>query len=148
MTLTDDSQRGSAMVLAIGVLALIATLAIVVLAVVVTEKRTSSSTYAHDRAFYSADAATEAGVHWIRSQRSPAAAVDSLNHVRLSDSTITLSPDHRYEYEVQYIGKRHRPGWSIEYKDYIYRVEAVGTSAQQSQAALEVNATRLYREGY
>lgn len=148
MTLDTNHERGSAMVLAIGVLAVVAVMAVVIMAVVISEKRTSSSAYAHDRAFYSADAATEAGVNWIRGQLSPAATVDTLNHVRLTTGVIALSADHRYEFEVEYLGKQHRPGWSVEYKDYIYRVEASGTSAQQSQAALQVNATRLYREGY
>jgi Tfp pilus assembly protein PilX len=148
MTLAPNPERGSAMVLAIGVLAVVAVMAVVIIAVVVSEKRTSSSAYALDRAFYSADAATEAGVNWIRGQLSPAAMVDTLSHVRLSQGVTNLSADHRYEFDVEYLGKQHRPGWSVEYKDYMYRVEATGTSAQQSQAALEVNATRLYREGY
>lgn len=148
MTHTPNPERGSAMVLAIGVLAVIAVMAVVIISVVVSEKRTSSSAYAFDRAFYSADAASEAGVNWIRGQLSPAATVDTLNHVRLSTGVIDLSTDHHYEFEVEYVGKQHRPGWSVEYKDYMYRVEADGTSAQQSQAALQVNATRLYREGY
>lgn len=136
------------MVLALGVLAVVAILAVVVLTIVISEKRTSSAQYANDRAFYSADAATEAGVNWVRGQLSPAATVDTLNHVRLPAGMVNLSTDHHYDFEVEYLGKQHRPGWSAEYKDYMYRVEASGTSAQQSQAALDVNATRLYREGY
>jgi Tfp pilus assembly protein PilX len=148
MTPDQRHERGSAMVLAIGVLAVVAILAIVIIAVVVSEKRTSSSAYAQDRAFYSADAATEAGVNWIRNQRSPGAIMDSLNTVGTSAGTVALSTDHRYTFDVRYVRRQYRPGWSVEYKDYVYRVEAQGTSAQQSQAALEANATRLYREGY
>jgi Tfp pilus assembly protein PilX len=148
MTTARNDERGSAMVLAIGVLAVVAIMAIIIVAVVVSEKRTSASAYSQDRAFYSADAATEAGVNWIRNQRSPAATVDSINTVGTSAGTVALATDHSYTFNVRYVRRQYRPGWSAEYKDYVYSIEAQGTSAQQSQAALEVNATRLYREGY
>ncbi len=148
MTPDQRDERGSAMVLALGVLTVVAILAIIIIAVVVSEKRTSASAYAQDRAFYSADAATEAAVNWIRNQRSPAAIVDSVNTVGTSAGTVALATDHSYTFDVTYVRRQFRPGWSAEYKDYVYRIETEGTSAQQSQAALEVNATRLYREGY
>jgi hypothetical protein len=145
--ITDD-QSGSAMVLAIGVMAVLAVLAVVVISIVIAEKRSSSSQYANDRAFYSADAAGEAGVHWVRGQLSPPALLDSLNSVRLRAGNAVLATDHLYDYSVQFATRRHRLGCSIEYKDYVYRVAASGTSAQQASAAVELNATRLYREGY
>ena len=140
-------ERGFAMVFAIGALLVLAVLALAIVAIVVTEKRNESAEYAHDRAFYSADAAGEAGVNWLRSQKSPAATVDSLSNVRVAQPD-TLTKDHLYQYSVRYVTRRFRPGFSVEYKDYVYVVAASGTSAQQSQAALEVNATRLYKEGY
>jgi Tfp pilus assembly protein PilX len=147
MTVDPKHERGAAMVLALGVLAVLAILAIVIVTVVVSEKRTASSAYALDRAFYSADAATEAGVNWLHGQLSPPATVDTANTVRAQGSVV-LTADHSYQFGVKYVTMQYRPGWSVEYKDYIYRVEASGTSVQQSQAALQVNAMRLYREGY
>lgn len=147
MTSDPSRERGSAMVLAIGVLAVLAVLAIVIIAVVVSEKRISVSAYSQDRAFYSADAATEAGANWLLNQRSPAATLDTANTV-LPPATVALSGDRSYSFDVKYVSRQYRPGWSVEYKDYTYVVEASGTSAQQSQAALKVNASRLYREGY
>jgi Tfp pilus assembly protein PilX len=148
MQSSRNSENGSAMVLAIGVMAVLALIAIVVISVVIAEKRSSSSQYAQDRAFYSADAAGEAGVHWIKTQLSPPALVDTMNSVRAAAGYTALSDDHLYDYSVGYVGKQFRPGWSVEYKDYIYRVDAQGKSAQQSKAAVDFNGTRLYREGY
>lgn len=143
-----NSERGSTMVLALGAMAVLAVIAIVVMSIVIAEKRASSSQYANDRAFYSADAAGEAGVHWIRNQLSPPALVDTSNAVRAPSGYTALGDDHFYDFGVDYVGKQFRPGWSVEYKDYIYRVETTGRSGQQSNAALEFNATRLYRGGY
>ena len=148
MTQRDAHERGAAMVLAMGVLAVLAVLALVVVAIVMGEKRTALSDYSTSRSFYSADAATEAGVNWIKQRKVPAAIVDTSSNVFVANAYTSLSNDHRYKFNVQYTGKRTRTGWSIEYKDYAYSISAVGASAQASQSAIQVDATRLYREGY
>lgn len=148
MTPNLRSERGSAMVFAVGVLAVLAILALIIVSVVVTEKRTAAADYSSERAFYSADAASEAGVNWLRGQLTPPPSLDSLSNVRLSPGAVALTADHSYEFDVRFVTKQFRPGWSVEYKDFVYRVEASGASAQQSQAALEINTTRLFREGY
>jgi Tfp pilus assembly protein PilX len=136
------------MVLVLGVLATLAVLAMVVMSIVVTEKRTQFTEYSNDRSFYSADAAGEAGVAWIRRQASPPPLVDTLSHVSVSNAYTALSSDHQYKYDVKFMRKKFRPGWSVEYKDYEFLVEAKGASAQQAESAVELGAARLFREGY
>lgn len=142
------NERGSAMVMALGVLAALAVLAFVIMGVVVSEKRTQLSEYSHTRSFNTADAASEAGINWIRHQPSPPELVDTLNHVFVRDTMVTLNGSNRYAFDVSFVRKRHRPGWTVEYKDYEFLVAADGLSAQQSRAAVDLGATRLYREGY
>jgi Tfp pilus assembly protein PilX len=148
MTTRTNDERGAAMVLVLGVLAALAILALVVMNITVSEKKTEANDYANNRSFYSADAASEAGVAWIRRQSNPPSLVDTLNHVSLSTAYTALADEDRYKYDVKYVRKRFRPGWSVEYKDYEYLVEARGASAQQTEAAVELGATRLFREGY
>ena len=148
MTHRNSNERGSALVMALGTLVVLAVIAISIVAIVASEKKTGFSEYSGARSFYSADAATEAGVNWIRHQYTPPTPLDSLNRVRVATTFTTMTPSNQYRFDVQYIRKRFRSGWSIEYKDYEYRVDAVGASAQQSQANVELRATRLYREGY
>jgi Tfp pilus assembly protein PilX len=148
MTDRLTNQRGSAMVLALGVLAVLAVLAIVVVSIASSDKWSASSEYTHSRAFYSADAASEAGLHWIRQQPAPPPLLDADKNVLKAGSFTPLSADHRYKANVQYVRKRFRPGWSVEYKDYEYDVLATGASARESQADIDVRATRLFREGY
>ena len=142
------NERGSAMMMALGALTVLAVIAMVALAITITEKRTAFSDFSGARSFYSADAASEAGVHWIRHEYTPPMVLDSLNHVRVTNAYTNLSPGNGYRFDVTYVRKRYRAGWSTEYKDYEYTVGAVGTSAQQSESDIEVKATRLYREGY
>lgn len=141
-------QHGSAMVLAIVVLAVIAVIALVVVSISSSEKWTQFANYTQSRAFYSADAAGEAGVNWIRTQPSPPDILDANNRVFVAGGFTALSSDHQYKYDVQFVRARFRPGWSLEYKDYEYMIEADGISAKQSEAAIEVRAVRVFREGY
>lgn len=143
-----DSERGSALVLAIGVMAVLAILALVIVAVVVSEKKTALADFSGMRSFYSADAASEAGVNWLRNQSIPPQIIDVNNNVFLSGGYTALSTNNQYKFDIQYQRKAVRPGWSIEYKDYTYAVTATGASAQSSQSAISLGVTRLYREGY
>ena len=144
----DSRERGAAMVLALGVLAILAVLALIIVAIAVSEKKTQFADYAGDRAFNSADAATEAGVNWLLLQPAPPPIVDASSNVLVQAGYTNLTSDNQYKFDVTYITKRPRPGWSVEYKDFQYTVKATGASAQQSQAAIDLGATRLYREGY
>lgn len=145
---THSNERGSAMVMALGALTILAVIAVVIVAIVVSEKRTATSDYAGSRSFYSADAASEAGVNWLEHQYTPAAIVDTASNVFVADSFTTIGENNGYQFNVQYVRKRYRAGWSTEYKDYEYRIDATGQSAQQAAANIRVGATRLYREGY
>lgn len=142
------NERGAAMVLVMGVLTALAVLAMVVLAIVSTEKRTSFAEYTNNRSFYSADAAGEAGLAWLRRRGSPPALVDSLNRVSVAVGYTALSSDHRYQYDVRFVQQRFRPGWSAEYLDYEYLVDAKGASSQNSEAGVALGAVRVFREGY
>jgi Tfp pilus assembly protein PilX len=143
-----SNERGNALIMALGALTILAVIAIVIVAVVVSEKRTAFSEYSGSRSFYSADAASEAGVNWLEHQYTPAAVVDTSSHVFVADTFTTIGQQNGYRFNVQYMARRYRPGWSTEYKDYEYRVDATGQSAQQAAASIRVGATRLYREGY
>jgi Tfp pilus assembly protein PilX len=136
------------MVLAIGVMAVLAVLALVIVAVVVSEKKTALADFSGSRSFYSADAASEAGINWLRNQIIPPQIIDVNNNVFLSAGFTALSANNQYRYDIQYVSKKVRPGWSVEYKDYTYNVTATGASAQSSQSAISLGVTRLYREGY
>ena len=142
------TERGSALMMALGAMTVLAVIALVSVALVVAEKRTVFSDYSGARSFYSADAASEAGVHWIRHQYTPPNVLDADKHVRVSTAYTAIGDDNGYRFDVTYVNKRYRAGWSTEYKDYEYHVEALGTSTQQAASDIEVRTTRLYREGY
>ncbi|HUK63175.1 MAG TPA: hypothetical protein VLV15_07580 [Dongiaceae bacterium] len=144
----SHDESGSAMVLALGILVVLAVLALIIVAMVSGEKKTETAEYSGARSFYSADAASEAGVNWLVQQSNPPALVDTNSNVEVSNTYTVLANQHLYRYDVQYIGKQFAPGWPVNFKNYRYTVTARGQSAGQSAAAVQVNATRLFKEGY
>lgn len=148
MKLPLADERGSALILAIGVLVVLAAIAVVIVSVAVSEKKSQFATYTHSRAFYSSDAAGEAGINWIRIQPSPPGLLNAAKDVYLSGAYVPLTPTHSYKFDIKYVRKHFRPGWGLEYKDFEYLIDADGASVQQSESAVEVNALRLYKEGY
>ena len=142
------NEQGSALVLALAVLAGLALMAVIVASIATSSKWTAQSEYTHSRAFYSADAASEAAINWIRLQTEPPDLVGQERHVYQANDFKKLRDENKYKYDVRFARKRFRPGWSVEYMDYEYVVDADGTSAQESEAAVELRALRLFREGY
>jgi Tfp pilus assembly protein PilX len=141
-------ERGSALLLSIGVLVILAAIAVVIVSIAVSEKKSQFATLTQSRAFYSADAAGEAGINWIRIQNSPPSHLDAQKHVYIAGSYTPLSADHSYKCDVTFVTKSPAYGWDADYKNFEYLIDGSGTSVQQSDAAIQVNATRLFREGY
>jgi Tfp pilus assembly protein PilX len=144
----NSNERGSALVTAMGAMVILTVAALSIVTIATTEKVTGFSEYTNARSFYSADAATEAGVNWMRRQKTPPAIVDTSRHVYVANDFTAMENNNRYRFDIGYVRKRHRSGYPVEFKDYEYVVTAVGASAKESQTNLELVATRLYKEGY
>jgi hypothetical protein len=144
----NAEERGSALVLILGSLLVFSALAIIAVSIVTSDKRSAATEYTHNKAFYSADAATEAGLNWLLMQPTPPPLLDADSNVRLAGAPTGLGAGHEYSFGVQYVTKRFRAGWTLDYRDYEFNVEADGASARQAAASVDLVATRLYREGY
>jgi Tfp pilus assembly protein PilX len=143
-----SNDRGFAMVIALTFLTGLAVVAVIIVAVATMEKRTAFNEYTYTRSFYSADAGSEAAVNWLRFLSSPPGFLDPSKTVYVPAGYTTITPEAKYKYNVTYLRKRHRAGWSKEYLDYEYRVDSDGTSVQDSESQVEVQALRLFKEGY
>lgn len=144
--ITND--KGIAMVVALSVITGLALLGVIVIAVATSEKRTAFNEYTHTRSFYAADAGGEMAINWLRIQNTPPNMVDAQKHVSVPTGYDTLSADHLYKYDITFVRKRLRPGWSLEYKDFEYMIESDGASVAESESAIELQTRRLFKEGY
>jgi Tfp pilus assembly protein PilX len=141
-------EKGFAMVSAIAFIAILATIATISIWVAGIEKRVSFSSETHQGSFYAADAGGEAGINWIRTQPTPPNFIGMTKDVYNQASYANLDDDQQYRFNMTYVQKRPRPGWSTEYKDFDYRVLSDGSSVNDNQSQLELNLSRLFKEGY
>jgi len=152
MSTNLSNDRGSALVVALlFILGLTLTAAIVV-RIAGGEKHVAFNDYTHTRAFYSSDAGGEEAINWIRTRR-VAPTPDAQSKVRNQGSYTDLvvagsTEENKYKNSITYDGRRYRPGWSREYVDYDYTITSDGASVQQSSTVVEVQASRLFRQGY
>jgi Tfp pilus assembly protein PilX len=142
------NDRGYAMVVALSFIAGLTLLAVIIITVSISEKRTAFNEYSHSRSFYAADAGGEAAINWLRIQNSPPNLLDAQKHVFVPTGYDTLTDDHKYRFDVTYIKKKTRVGWSHDYKDFEYTIDADGTSVKESESEVEVQVRRLFKEGY
>lgn len=148
VTAVVAQERGSAMILVLGAVVVLTALAMIVVSVTSSDKWASFAEHTHSRAFYSADAASEGGMNWLRNRPNPPPIIGASNSVRNAGAYVNMGDGHSYRYGIKYVTKQFRPGWPVEYKDYVFTVEADGTSSKGAEAAVDLAATRLYREGY
>lgn len=148
MKLLLRDNRGIAMVMTLVIITCLALLAVVIVSVSILEKKTTFNEYTSMRSFYSADAGSEAAVNWLVLQSYPPDMVDTDKHVFVPADFSELSTDHKYQFEITYIRKKIRPGWSPQYKDFEYVIIAEGESVQESESEISLHARRLFKEGY
>lgn len=142
------NEDGLAMVIALLFVTVLGVLAAIITGVATTEKNTSFNDQTYTRTFYSADAGGEAAVNWLRFQNGPPDLLDEGKNVHIPTGYDSLAYDSKYKYGVVYERKRLRPGWSTNYKDFEYSITSDGATIRKSEAQIEVDAMRLFKEGY
>jgi hypothetical protein len=141
-------RDGFALVTSLLVVIVLALLAVGAVVLSSTEKRTSFAESVHVEAVYSADSGGEAAVNFLRLCDTPPRIVDFGDNMVRSEDDQVLHGSQQYGYECNYVRKRPRPGWGVEYLDYDYRVNSDGEAAAGGHSDVQLVAGRLFREGY
>jgi hypothetical protein len=143
-----NNEKGAALIVTLMMIAGLAVIGGIIVVIAASEKQVVFNESTHMRSFYSADAGGEAAINWLRTQGSPPDILDGANNVFVPSGQTSLSSDHRYQFGIQYTGKRPRPGWSKEWKDFDYLVDSDGESVRDSRSEVELQTSRLFQEGY
>lgn len=162
------SERGTALVAALFFITALSLSATVIVWVTGSERRVSHNEYSHVRAFYASDSGAEEAINWLRfippppgsDQPTPPVVTEiganSEKYVNRKTDYTQLNPDHtdhKYKYDVMRKVDtntnqeiiRFRPGWDKAWQDHYFVVEAMGTSASESESEIQVQASRLFR---
>lgn len=141
-------RRGFAMVTTLLVVLVLSVLAVGVAWLASSEKKTTHAESVHVRAVFSADAGGESGINFIRTSDTPPQIVDFGTLTVRNQAETALQGSQSYLYTANYLQKRPKPGWGVEYLDYDYRIASQGQASTQGESAVQVVVSRLYKEGY
>jgi hypothetical protein len=145
---TGDNRQGFAMATTLLIILVLSVIALGAAWLATTEKRTSFAESVHLEALFSADAGGEAAVNFIRLNETPPPITEFVNMTVMNQGETVLQGDQSYDYICRFVAKRPRPGWGLEFLDYDYEVVANGEAASKGRSAVQLLASRLYREGY
>lgn len=148
MLRTEVNREGFAMVTTLLVVLILSVLAVGVVWLASSEKKTSFAEGVHVASVFAADAGGEAGINFIRVSDSPPAINDFGTMNVRNQGTTVLDGTRTYAYNANFTGKRPKPGWGMDYLDYDYRIGSRGTASQHGESGVAVVVSRLFREGY
>jgi len=144
----EVDRQGFAMVTTLLMVLVLGVIAVGVVWIAGSEKKTSFAEQVHITSVFSADAGGEAGINFIRVADSPPQITDFVTMAVDNTTQTGLSGSQTYEYSCRYLQKRPKPGWGVDYLDYDYRINAHGQAAQKGQSDVAVVVSRMFKEGY
>ncbi|MFO7653067.1 MAG: pilus assembly PilX N-terminal domain-containing protein [Candidatus Krumholzibacteriia bacterium] len=144
----DLARDGFALVTTLLIILVLSVIAMGAAWLASTEKRVSFAEGVHVSATFAADAGGEAGINFLRLADVPPSILDFGNFLVRSHGTTNLQSSQDYRFNAHYVRKRPKPGWGVAFLDYDYRVVSRGTASTSGETAVELVASRLFKEGY
>ncbi len=145
---SEMNREGFAMVTTLLIVLVLSVLAVGVVWLATSERKTAFAEGVHVASVFAADAGGEAAINFLRVSDSPPTILDfDTKSVRVQGST-DLFGSAKYSYNANYLRKRPKPGWGTDYLDYDYRIGALGAASQKGESGVALVVSRLFKEGY
>jgi len=144
----QTGREGFAMVTTLLMVLVLGVIAVGVVWLSTSEKKTTFAEGVHVSSVFSADAGGEAAINFVRVSDSPPQITDFATNTVRSTATTNIAGSQNYDYDCRYLQKRPKPGWGVEYLDYDYRVLSNGTASREGRSGVQVVVSRLFKEGY
>jgi competence protein ComGC len=141
-------REGFALVTSLLIILVLSLIAVAAVILSSTEKQTSFAESVHNSAVFSADSGGEAAIHFLRQSDSPPRIIDFVDGTVHTEDDEQVMASQEFDYECQYVRKRPKPGWGVNFLDYDYRVESEGRASTHGRSDVDLVASRLFREGY
>jgi hypothetical protein len=141
-------REGFAMVTTLLVVLILSVLAVGVVWMAGSEKKTTFASSVHVQSIFSADAGGEAAINFVRLSDTPPAILDFANMTVRVQGRTALDGTQAYDYNTRFLRKRPKPGWGVDYLDYDYRIASRGTASRAGESSVELVVSRLFKEGY
>ncbi len=141
-------QEGFALVTSLLIVLVLSVIALAAVMLSSTEKRSTFAEGVHMTAVFSADAGSEAAIHFLRMSDTPPKIIDQADNVVHALANESLEGPQEFDTEAQYVRRRPKAGWGTQFVDYDFRVESSGRAAADGRSDVDLVASRLFREGY
>lgn len=158
-SLSISNQKGSVLVVAMLIMVLLSILGISAIRTATTEVRISANERLHKSAFYAAESGWQVAVGWLDGQY-PMVTLDTGTDVSGANLTFSAgkyaSPDPvpqanqtNFAAAADYLTAGIAPGYSADFKRFLYEIAATGSGARNASAQLTVTAGKVeYVGGY
>lgn len=142
------NREGFALVTTLLMVLVLAILAVGVVWMASSEKKTAFAEQVHISSQFSADAGGEAGINFVRLSPTPPRILNFADKTVRSQGETAIVGSQAYGFECQYLKKTPRPGWAVNYLNYNYNIDSTGSASTTGQSGVQLVVNRLYREGY
>ncbi len=141
-------REGFALVTTLLMVLVLGVLAVGVVWMASSEKKTSFAEQVHVNSVFAADAGGEAGINFVRLSDGPPQNVDYSTNIVTSVGETGMGGSQSYEYDCLFNGRHLKPGWGLDYFDFDFRIQSHGEASTQGQSDVEVMVSRLFKQGY
>lgn len=142
------NREGFALVTTLLLVLVLAVLALGVVWIASSEKKTSFAEQVHVTSVFAADAGGEVGINFLRVADNPPQIQNMADNTVNSTGDIALHGSQTYQYNCRYQQRRPKPGWGVDYLDYDYLIQSRGEASTKGQSNIDVMVSRLFKEGY
>jgi len=146
--LAPADREGFALVTSLLIILVLSLIAVAAVVLSSTEKRTTFAEGVHATAVFSADAGSEASIHFLRMSDAPPKIIDSADNKVHAMADEPLVGAQEFDTATHYVRRRPKSGWSTQFVDYDFRIESSGRAAADGRSDVDLVASRLFREGY
>jgi len=148
---SEVNREGFAMVTTLLIVLILSVLAVGVVWMATSEKKTAFAEGVHVASVFAADAGGEAGINYIRLSDSPPIITNFGSGEVRSQGSTTIEGSSSYSYDAFLLPPNegaYRPGWARDYRDFNFQIGSRGSASQKGDSGVDVVVSRLYKRGY
>ena len=145
---TTLDRRGFAMVTTLLIVLVLSVMAIGIVWLATSEKKTTFAEGVHMRSVFAADAGGEAGINYLRMLNSPPRIINWATKSVRSQGETNIVGSQTYGYECEWGGMDGGLGWDTEMVYFLYNIRSEGKASTEGESDVALIAGRLFKKEY
>ena len=138
----QENEDGSALAIALMMVVLLTLIGVSASRTSEIELKISGNDKVHKMAFYASESGWQVGGNWLDSRYPPITTSSSAGPTAMPGNT-TLT----YSYSTTFDGTVFAPGYSTEFRRFMYTINATGEAPRDAQSSITVTAGKIVDVG-